>query len=221
MILSGIYGKWRWAISQYAEKRWWNSYLKDKDQYEYLNWKKQYWSKFLQTIEIDISEDRLILDAGCGPAGIFLVLNNNRVVAIDSLLDGYVKNGLLNNTLYSNVEFINTSVEDYKSSMDYDYIFCINAINHVRDINMSLKMLNQNLKSDGLIILSTDTHKHNFLRSLFQWLPGDILHPQQYNSQDYERMLERSNFIVKKKIVLKSGTIFDYCVFIAGKKSDS
>ena len=33
-------GKWRWQTAQYAERKWWQNYLKHKNVQEYLVWKK-------------------------------------------------------------------------------------------------------------------------------------------------------------------------------------
>lgn len=209
----------RWSISQYFEFRWWKNYLRTKKYDDYILWKKKYWEDFLHKIQIDLPSGKNILDAGCGPAGIFINLNNNRVVAIDSLLKIYQENGYLKQQLYPYTKFINIPIEEYLNESAFDMVFCINAINHVRDINASLHQISKNLKDEGLLIISTDAHRHKPLKKLFQWIPGDIMHPQQYNMKDYEVLLDKHKFNIIKKITLKSGTIFDYCVFIAIKRS--
>ena len=40
--------KWRWAAAQFAERKWWQNYLKGKDVPAYLTWKKAYWNDLLK-----------------------------------------------------------------------------------------------------------------------------------------------------------------------------
>jgi 2-polyprenyl-6-hydroxyphenyl methylase/3-demethylubiquinone-9 3-methyltransferase len=81
--------KLRWQIAQAAEIRWWKSYLKKKDTTAYRTWKTAYWKQLLSELHEQPSPDTRCLDAGCGPAGIFLALEQQRVYAIDPLLDQY------------------------------------------------------------------------------------------------------------------------------------
>ena len=72
----------RWKIAQAAEMRWWKTYLKKKPVADYLQNKKAYWHRVLKLADVHIKDSDLVLDAGCGPAGIFIILNNNTVDAI-------------------------------------------------------------------------------------------------------------------------------------------
>ena len=217
MILLSKVRKIRWWVSQRAERMWWDHYLKSKTPKDYLIWKKEYWHRFLSKCSIHIDVNAQVYDAGCGPAGIYTVLKNSKIVAVDPLLDSYAKLAHFDKNSYPVVEFINTRIEDYFSEIPFDIIICINAINHVEDIGRSLKMLNRNLHDEGFMVLSTDVHRNSYLKKLFQLIPGDILHPHQYDLTDYEKMLKENNFVVDRKIVLKTGTIFDYYAFIVSK----
>ena len=79
---------WKWKLAQTLEYKWWQNYLKKKDTNEYLQWKIHYWQDVLLQISkyVDIPNSKTILDAGCGPAGIFIALKGNTVDAIDPLL---------------------------------------------------------------------------------------------------------------------------------------
>lgn len=217
MILLSKVRKIRWWVSQWAERKWWNHYLKSKTPEDYLRWKKEYWQRFLSKCAIQIDVKARIYDAGCGPAGIYTILKNSTIVAVDPLLDSYTKLAHFDKSSYPGVEFICTRIEDYLSKVPFDVIICINAINHVEDIAKSLKMLNYNLNKDAFMVMSTDVHRNPYLKKLFQLIPGDILHPHQYDLADYEKMLKENNFVVDRKIVLKTGTIFDYYAFIVSK----
>ena len=81
----------RWKIAQWFEQRWWKSYLADKNPQDYLDWKKSYWKVFIAKLDLEHPNEKAILDAGCGPAGIFIHLEGNQVTATDPLIDGYEK----------------------------------------------------------------------------------------------------------------------------------
>ena len=63
----------RWKIAQFTERLWWKNYLRGKSPEDYLRWKQNYWLNFLQAcgIEQNLLHGQNVLDAGCGPAGIF------------------------------------------------------------------------------------------------------------------------------------------------------
>ena len=74
-----------------------------------------------------------VLDLGCGPAGIFIALTNNTVIGVDPLIEEYKKENLFFNWEdYPRAGFIKSTIEDFKPAMQYDFVFCMNAINHVR-----------------------------------------------------------------------------------------
>jgi len=79
----------RWKIAQAAEIRWWQNYLSGKSETEYLTWKQDYWKKFLEQINVQPSAGEDVLDMGCGPAGVYIGLAEQRVVAVDPLLAQY------------------------------------------------------------------------------------------------------------------------------------
>jgi 2-polyprenyl-6-hydroxyphenyl methylase/3-demethylubiquinone-9 3-methyltransferase len=209
--------KLRWKIAQAAELRWWKNYLKNKSVSSYLSDKKNYWKSVLREMEVVPKSGNKILDAGCGPAGIFTILEDYEVDAIDPLLEDYeLSLPHFNRKTYPNVQFFNTTIEGFKPSQTYDLIFCLNAINHVDNLNKSLDNLFLALSEGGKLILSTDTHKHAFLKPIFKAIPGDILHPHQYDLEEYREMLLKRGARIEKEICLKKGNIFDYWVWVIG-----
>ena len=74
----------KWNIAQHLELRWWKKYLRNKDADQYLQWKRKYWHAFLKPVAHLIHLDPLkeILDAGCGPAGIFIILKEKMLTKI-------------------------------------------------------------------------------------------------------------------------------------------
>ena len=201
----------RWKIAQNIELRWWKNYLKGKSPEEYLVWKKDYWCKTLNELEVELSPSSRILDAGCGPAGIFTILNDHKVTAMDPLLDKYAADLPHFKPLdYPYCTFENQSLEQFKTAEPFDLIFCINAINHVDDIGLAIANLAACLKPKGKLIMTIDAHNYGLLKKIFQLIPGDILHPHQYDLADYQSMMKNAGFDLKSSIKLKSEFIFDY-----------
>src|SRR4051812_40338158 len=126
----------RWKIAQRLELRWWQTYLQGKSKEEYLEWKRNYWKGVLAmlTDTITIHSSMSICDLGCGPAGIFIALPGNQITAIDPLIEKYESQlAFFRRTVYPNTTFIPLSIEDFEAGK-YDLVFCMNAINHVYDI---------------------------------------------------------------------------------------
>jgi 2-polyprenyl-3-methyl-5-hydroxy-6-metoxy-1,4-benzoquinol methylase len=215
-------GNLRWKVAQFAERRWWKRYLSGKDVESYLKWKRDYWTKLNLTCQhyIQIKAGQRILDAGCGPAGMFMILPENKVVAIDPLLDVYELD--LNHFKKSNypwVEFRNIGIEEFKTDDGFDVVYCMNAINHVRDIGIGFDRLTEAIKNAGYIVVSIDAHTHSLFKRLFRLLPGDILHPHQYDLNEYQQMLTSRGFTLMGTELFKHTFLFDHYVLIAQKKS--
>lgn len=206
----------RWKIAQALEIRWWRNYLKNKTTADYLVAKKAYWHWVLKTLNIDIKKGAKILEAGCGPAGIFIILDECLVDAVDPLIHKYEQNlPHFKKAAYPYVQFYNQSLEEYNIVSNYDMIFCLNAINHVADLNKSLDKIVAAMPTHGQLILSIDVHKYAFLKAVFRAIPGDVLHPHQHDLQDYSIMLEQRGCNIIKKVNLKPGRIFDYyCLMV-------
>lgn len=211
--------KLRWSIAQQVELWWWNNYLKNKTLAQYHQWKNNYWKKFLEELSFDNKIDlssNTILDIGCGPAGIFMLFQEASITAVDPLILKYEERlSHFKREFYPNVKFISKSLENFESDSKFNFIFCLNAINHVNDITLSIENLSKLLATNGQLIVSVDAHKHNWLKNIFQIIPGDILHPHQYNLMEYCKFLTDNNLGIHKKILFKEGNIFDYYVIIA------
>jgi len=206
----------RWKIAQQAEIRWWQQYLKKKPKADYLQWKKKYWTTLLEEIQVSINPSDSITDIGCGPAGIFMIFPENQVTAVDPLLDQYdEKINHFNPSSYPNVDFHSTPLESFESKEQFDKVFCLNAINHVADLDLCFDKIVQLTKPGGTLIVSIDAHNHNFFKKIFQALPGDILHPHQYNLEEYSKMLTDRNCTIINSIKKDSAFLFDYYILIA------
>jgi len=212
----------KWSIAQWCEKQWWKLYLRNKLIEEYLVWKKKYWHNFLTKHTSFYAENNAknVLDAGCGPAGVFIELSNVRAVtAIDPLLN-YYSNSIkhFNPELYPNVQFINTSIENYVAETAHDIVFCLNAINHVEDLSKSIRTLYNSMQLNATLYISVDAHNYNVLKKIFQMFPGDVLHPHQFSLEEYANLLKENNFYIKNISNIHKELIFSYYLIEAIKK---
>ena len=161
----------RWKIAQAAEIRWWQSYLKNKPTTDYAVWKTKYWQDLLAEIGLAtaLTEGSKILDAGCGPAGIFMIFKNHAVDALDPLLDDYAtKLSHFKRENYPNVQFFSQPLESFSDKKAvYDTVFCLNAINHVADLQQAFDVLVDATKSGGTLVVSIDAHNYSFLKTIF------------------------------------------------------
>jgi len=211
----------RWQIAQFFEIRWWRYYLSGKEKTAYLDWKKNYWKQFLAQTGVAMLPGEKVLDAGCGPAGIFMILTHQAVDALDPLLEHYRKELPHFRTIdYPHTKFFCEKIEHYYPENQYDTVFCLNAINHVADLPLCLDRLAALTKQDGTLVLSVDVHNSSFLKRVFRLFPGDILHPHQHDLAEYEAMLSERGFYLERKIQIKKEWIFGYWVLVARSSSN-
>lgn len=210
----------RWRVAQTFEARWWKKYLLHKDVQSYLNWKKGYWQQVLKSIggNLDMQPGQKVLDAGCGPAGIFITLPEYEVTACDPLIDTYQQ--ILphfKKEMYPNVNFYTETLENFTSLHLFDIVFCMNAINHVSEINLAFATLYNYTKPGGRIVVSIDAHNYQFLKLIFRAQPTDILHPHQYDLAEYQKMLTSMGCSIIQTELTKKEFIFNHYIVVAVK----
>lgn len=213
-------GQWKWRLAQSLEIRWWKRYLTGKDKASYYHWKKSYWTNTLRSISefLPTLSNLKIADVGSGPAGVFTILDQNSVDAVDPLIESYKLNiSIFDPNDFPWVNFENTDLENWTPENKFDIIFCLNSINHVENIYLGYRNLQKALKPGGILVISTDAHRWRFLKWIFKLLPGDMLHPQQFDLADYRRMLNKENLTIHGEICLHKGVIFSHYVQVAKK----
>ncbi len=209
----------KWKIAQWFELRWWQNYLGNKNPAQYRQWKTAWWQQNVLA-HVKVKPADVIADLGCGPAGIFIALPQNQVTAVDPLLNSYIEKGFLTPSAFANVQFVNARLEDFSTAQKFDVVFCLNCINHVTDIEKALDVLVAAVKHGGMVALSIDAHNHSFFKYMFRLIPGDILHPHQYNLSEYRNFLEKRNLRITSQYTLKQEFFFDHILLVAEKASD-
>lgn len=211
----------RWRLAQRLESYWWRRYLRGKQPAEYLTDKRAYWDRELDRLGWQPVPGRRVLDAGCGPAGIFIHLHGTeRVAALDPLLDRYeAELEIFDRADYPAVDFIHQPLETTIPGAPFDAIYCFNAINHVADWDRALDVLTTAAAPGARMILTSDVHRHAWLKPIFRVLPGDLLHPQQHGPVAYRNALTRRGWRIDKEETLKQEAIFNYVAWVATKVS--
>lgn len=217
---TGLLMGWKWSLAQRLELWWWKRYLAKQSPEDYLKWKINYWQKLLVQLPAEIWPEKgaYILDAGCGPAGVFTALPNYRVTAIDPLLDRYMQQlPHFRPEDWPHVTFQQSTLELLTVATKYPLGFCFNAINHVQDWPSAIERLTASIAEGGWLVLSSDVHRKKWTKQLFRTIPGDVLHPQQHNREDYVKELQQLGWKIHWEQVIKPGRIFDYWVVVAQK----
>ncbi|WP_020568689.1 class I SAM-dependent methyltransferase [Neolewinella persica] len=208
----------RWRVAQYLERRWWRRYLKGKSPEDYLADKRSYWAKTLDQLDWEPVAGRRVLDAGCGPAGVFILVHElEKVTALDPLLHSYEKDlSVFKQVDYPGVQFWQQPLErGLPEEETFDAIYCFNAINHVDDWGKALDALTAHAHPGTRMVLTSDVHRHQFLLPIFRALPGDALHPQQHGPEAYRAALKARGWRVEWEEVLRREAIFDYTAWVA------
>jgi len=164
---------------------------------------------------VDLSKAALIADLGCGPAGLFLALENKKVTAVDPLLDKYEEiTSFFRRSDYPNTTFITSTIEDFISSKKFETVFCMNAINHVQDIQKGFQKLRELCADNGIIVVTVDAHNYGFFKHSFRLIPGDILHPYQFDLEEYRKLLEQDGWKVCDTQLLKHEFFFNHYLLV-------
>jgi len=210
----------RWKAAQFAERLWWKNYLRKKRADDYLAWKTAYWEQLVRSLP-EWAADRPgldILDAGSGPAGIFIYYRKARVTAVDPLLPAYEKMPHFSPSAYPHVNFRSQRLENYLASEAFDLIFCINVINHVQNMQEVLAGLHASLRPGGKLVISSDVHRHRTLRKIFRLIPGDLLHPHQMDEKEFRMALQSAGFRIQEAKPMGRQAIFSYLLLVADKQ---
>ena len=217
MTLADRYAALRWRVAQYLEGRWWRYYLKGKPPDVYLREKSAYWERTLDRLGWEVRQGRRVLDAGCGPAGVFIYLHEReRVTALDPLLGNYEANlPIFSTRNYPAVTFLRQPLEQpLGNQAPFDAIYCFNAINHVAGWESSFDRLTECARPGTKMIMTSDVHRHGILLRIFRLLPGDALHPQQHGPGAYRAALHRRGWVIDREEELRREGIFSYRAWV-------
>lgn len=106
--------------------------------------------KFIKSL-VDIKEDANVLEIGSGFGGLYDYLNCNNYTGID--MDKEVVD--FANKYYKTDKFVNVSLEEFKSSKRFDFIFAIEVLEHFSDPISDIAKIRQLLNNKGMFLGTT------------------------------------------------------------------
>lgn len=210
----------RWKVAQFFEINWWRFYLAKKDKPYYLDQKKLYWIRILKLCEhlFTVAQQASIIDLGCGPSGLYILYPSENMTAVDPLLLQYERQlKVFSRADYPFVNFVQSTIEDFETVEQFEYVFCMNAINHVSDIKKGFEKIAK-LAADGAkVVVSIDAHNYNLLKVIFRLFQGDVLHPHQYDKAEYISFMENQGLRIVGDICIEKHFIFNHYMLVAEK----
>ena len=141
----------------------------EKSDYEMSYWKSRkkaegdlsntHYIKYF-TKHFDLSEEfynsKKILDVGCGPRGSLEWANNAlERVGLDPLVDRYKELGILEHKM----KYVNSGSESIPFEDNYfDVVSSFNSLDHVDDLDKTIKEIKRVVKKGGLFLLLSDVN---------------------------------------------------------------
>lgn len=161
---------------------------------------KQYSLMYINRSISDL-ENKVVVEVGCGPAGVIPHLNNAAIaVGVDPLIDEYKKLWDLSN---DKVKYICSAIETFKTNIQADVVICWNVLDHVSDIELATKSLFDMLKPDGELWFMINLE--DMSGSGWVVLEGslDSAHPHRVNAVSISRLMKKYGFFWKEKVLMK------------------
>lgn len=194
MIMVG--NKKRWQQAQAEELECWSYNQERVSDPRYMAKKREYWQQMLHRVgfqeEILHDGGQKILEVGCGPTGIFILLDAiaDNYTILDPLLDEYQK--LYTHPFYP-AHSISLPLEDLridKNTSRFDRVFAINCVDHVRDLRLFLERLSDVSSREGTIYLAVNTHERKSTARIWRWLQWVLEphHPYHFTKEEYEEI---------------------------------
>lgn len=154
-IITPIASRWfRKSWKEYNELRFWKS--KEKLEGELSNDHYEFFYTTHFDLEKGFYEGKKVLDIGCGPRGSLEWADNTAArIGLDPLADEYLKLGAENHAM----EYVTSGSESMPFDDDYFDVVCsFNSIDHVEDLDQTIKEIKRVLKKGGLFLLITDVN---------------------------------------------------------------
>jgi 2-polyprenyl-3-methyl-5-hydroxy-6-metoxy-1,4-benzoquinol methylase len=152
-----------WQDSQTNELYFWKKELEQDnlDQRQrnvyYMSRMEGHCSLIKDFVESTDLSNKVVMDLGSGPMGFMHAVEAKKKFAVDPLMDEFEKLGY--DTAANDVISVNMKAEDIGEGFEnqIDVIFCLNSIDHHQDPQLVVDQCYKALKSDGHLIILTDT----------------------------------------------------------------
>jgi ubiquinone/menaquinone biosynthesis C-methylase UbiE len=211
-----------WKRAQEAEKAFqkplyaeWLSAGKKKRGFLELKRKKLF-SEVLESVELNFSyfKNKELLDVGCGFQGIINFIDSaKKRVGLDPLIEEFSEKLKTEKC----IEFVQGVGEKMPfESNSFDFVFCLNVLNHTAHPEEVLKEISRVLKPCGELLLWV--HTFHPLVSFFNPLIAllDAPHPHHFSSKKIKQMLSKK-FKTKKHVFYSKPKLYGVKGFIYQK----
>ncbi len=144
-------------------------------------------------------ENKVVVEIGCGPAGIIPYTRTTTAIGVDQLMDEYQKMWDLSS---DGVKYISREIESFDFKIKSDVVICWNVLDHVKNIYQALKKIYHLLKDDGelwFMINLADRSKSARV------IKGDenAAHPWKVNFRSISILMKKNGFFWKEKVLMK------------------
>ena len=178
-------------------KNGWRGFTSEEWRMAHIHF-KQYSLMYINRSISDL-ENKVVVEVGCGPAGILPYLNNTTAIGIDALIYEYKKMWDLSN---DKIEYICSEIETFRTDIQADAVICWNVLDHVSDIELATKKLFDILKPDGELWFMINLEDTSGSWKVVKGSP-DSAHPYRVNAVSISRLLKKNGFFWKEKVLMK------------------
>lgn len=142
------------------------------------------------------SVNALDIGSATGTVSFFLASKGLRVDGIE-LSSNAVRYANLNKVHFSlsNVNFINTSIEKYKSSKKYDLITCFEVLEHIKDDKKCLEKISNYMDKRSILMISVPSKNAPLYKlGLLEYFDRRVGHLRRYSIDDLRNILNLTGF---------------------------
>lgn len=141
-----------------------------------------------------------VLDIGSatGTLSFFLASKGLQVDGIE-LSKNAVKYANLNKNAFglNNINFVNTSIENFKTNKKYKLITCLEVLEHLEDDSKSLRTFTKFMSRNSILVLSVPSIKAPLYKlGLLNKFDKNVGHHRRYSMQSLKSLLRKSGFEV-------------------------
>lgn len=158
-------------------------------------------------------EDLKILDVACGVGALsfYFASYGADVKGIDisaraiKICKKAQKSLVETDDRFEKMNFEKVSIEKFKSKEKFDLVICSEIIEHVKDDDLFLKKVHQQLKKDGILYLSTPSPENILYKAgKLDAFDKEVGHLRRYTQKEIIEKLEKNNFKIKKNKKVES-----------------
>ena len=163
--------------------------------------------------EFDNFNHLKILDVACGVGALsfYFASQGANVKGIDisqraiNICQKTQKFLIKDDKTFKKMEFEKVSIEKFKSKEKFDLVICSEIIEHVKNDDLFLKKVHQQLKKNGILYLSTPSSENIlYKKGKLNQFDKEVGHLRRYTQKEIIEKLEKNNFKIKKNKKIES-----------------